>query len=93
MAKTATATKNYEMCKSNAISDPEKNNRYSLQAYPSAHPFLRTVITVNWETSIQCPKCQIIPATLKRVTTVSVYSLHTVIMENKCKGLGLMPDT
>ena len=43
------------------------------------HPFFPTVITVNWEMSIQCPKCQVIPATLKRVTTVSVYSLHTVI--------------
>ena len=38
---------------------------------------------------MQCPKSRVIPATLKRVTTFSVYLLHTVIMENKCKRLGL----
>ena len=91
MAETATATQNYEMCKSNAISDPEKEQ--SLLVTSTPHLRIRSVITVIWETSIQCSKCQVIPATLKRVTTVSVYSLHTVIMENKCKGLGLMPDT
>ena len=86
-------------CKSDAISDPDRRapvKRYAGK-YDNPHSRLRfrscAVITVNWEMSTQRPKSQIIPATLQRIITVSVYPLHTVIMEDKCKSLGLMPDT